>query len=240
MRTLTSRGYYVRQIVASDVALVKEIEAAREQIERDKEAQAAEVERIAALQADLIRNRDETAELASQKETQLQAIENDREKYERMLAALEAESEKIEASIMALQATPRGQQRLARKFSGGLGQPVSGRITSRFGYRVHPITGVRSLHRGVDLACPTGTPVHAAASGEVIMAGWMGAYGYAVVIDHGGGVSTLYGHNSRLLTGVGAQVSKGQVIARSGSTGWSTGPHVHFEKRVNGRPVNPL
>ena len=240
MRTLASRGYYVRQIVSSDVALIKEIKRAREQIERDKKAQAAEVRQISELQAQLVEQRNSAAELTEDKAAQLDAIEHNRALYERMLAEATAESERIGTAIRRLQATPRGQIRYARRFTGGLALPVRGPITSRFGYRVHPITGVYSLHRGVDISCPSGTPVQAAADGEVILAGWMGAYGYAVVIDHGGGVSTLYGHNSKLLVGVGQQVKSGQVIARSGSTGWSTGPHVHFEKRVNGKPVSPM
>ena len=240
MRTFLSRGYYVKKIVSSDVKLIEEIRAMREQVERDKKARAAEVKRISALQANLIRQRDAIQELAQQKQDELEAIEHDRELYERALADLAAKSEEIAAAIRRFQASPRGRRLYAQAFTGALGLPVSGRITSRFGYRIHPITGAYSLHTGVDIACPTGTPVHAAAAGEVILAGWMGAYGNAVVIDHGGGVSTLYGHNSSLLVRVGERVAKGQVIARSGSTGWSTGPHVHFERRKDGRPVNPL
>jgi murein DD-endopeptidase MepM/ murein hydrolase activator NlpD len=96
------------------------------------------------------------------------------------------------------------------------------------------------MHEGIDIAVGTGTPVHAAAAGTVIYAGWMEGYGNLVVIDHGGGLSTAYGHNSSLASSVGQSVSAGQVIAYSGSTGHSTGPHVHFEVRVNGSPVDPL
>jgi murein DD-endopeptidase MepM/ murein hydrolase activator NlpD len=96
------------------------------------------------------------------------------------------------------------------------------------------------MHEGIDIAVPTGTPVAAAASGTVITAGWLGGYGNLVVIDHGNGLATAYGHNSGLAVGVGQSVAQGQVIAYSGSTGHSTGPHVHFEVRVNGSPVDPL
>lgn len=240
MQTFMSRGYYVKQIVTSDVTLIKEFKKAKAEIEADKRKQAAEVRRVAQLQSDLIDQRDEVSALEDAKQSRLQEIEHDKTLYEKQLAALLAESEQIAESIQRLQATPRGQRRYSHPFNGSLGLPVNGRISCRFGYRIHPITGAHSLHTGVDIACPTGTPVHSAASGEVILAGWMGAYGNAVVIDHGGGVSTLYGHNSRVLVRVGQQVGRGQVIARSGSTGWSTGPHCHFEKRVNGRPINPL
>ena len=96
------------------------------------------------------------------------------------------------------------------------------------------------MHEGIDIAVPTGTPVQAAQSGRIIFAGWMGGYGNLVVIDHGGGLSTAYGHNSSIAVGNGQSVSQGQVIAYAGSTGNSTGPHVHFEVRVNGAPVDPL
>jgi murein DD-endopeptidase MepM/ murein hydrolase activator NlpD len=96
------------------------------------------------------------------------------------------------------------------------------------------------MHEGIDIAVPSGTPVAAAASGTVITAGWLGGYGNLVVIDHGNGLATAYGHNSSVTVGAGQSVAQGQVIAYSGSTGHSTGPHVHFEVRVNGSAVDPL
>jgi len=240
MRTYVSRGYYVRQIVSSDTRLIQDIKAVQRQIEADKRAQASEVKRIASLQAQLVSQRNDVAALEYTKRVRLNEIEHNRRLYERMLAELEAESQRIAELIRRIQMTPKGKARLNTPFTGGLDLPVNGRITSRFGYRVHPITKVYSLHTGVDIACPSGTPIHAAADGEVIISRWMGAYGNTVVIDHGGGISTLYGHNSKLLVHVGQKVSKGDIIALAGSTGWSTGPHCHFEKRVNGKPVNPL
>lgn len=124
--------------------------------------------------------------------------------------------------------------------TGRLGWPVSGPITSPFGYRVHPIFGRKIFHSGIDIGVGTGTPVHAADSGVVVSAGWISGYGYAVIIDHGGGISTLYAHNSLVRVRIGQAVGKGQVIATSGATGNVTGPHVHFEVRKNGAPVNPL
>ena len=127
-----------------------------------------------------------------------------------------------------------------KSFRGGLMMPVRGRFSSRFGFRRHPITGVYKLHTGLDISASTGTPIRAAADGVVIFSRRMKAYGNAVVISHGGSVSTLYGHCSRLLVSVGQEVKKGQIIALVGSTGYSTGPHCHFEKRINGTPVNPM
>lgn len=118
--------------------------------------------------------------------------------------------------------------------------PVSGSISSPYGWRDHPITNVRHFHGGIDIAAPQGTLVRAAAAGVVIKAEWMGDYGYGVVIDHGGGYTTWYGHNSQLLVKKGDVVKAGQTIARVGSTGLSTGPHLDFRIKYNGETINPL
>lgn len=117
--------------------------------------------------------------------------------------------------------------------------PVTGRITSEYGVRRHPITGATQTHTGIDIAVPTGTPVASTAAGRVVHAGPDGGYGLTVVIDHGYGLRTLYAHNSRVLVKVGDVVERGDVIALAGSSGVSTGPHVHYEVHVNGRKVNP-
>jgi len=118
--------------------------------------------------------------------------------------------------------------------------PVSGSISSYYGWRDHPITKVRHFHGGIDIAAPQGTVVRAAAAGVVIRAEWMGDYGYGVVIDHGGGYTTWYGHNSQLLVKKGDTVKAGQAIARVGSTGLTTGPHLDFRIKYNDETTNPL
>jgi len=118
--------------------------------------------------------------------------------------------------------------------------PVQGRLSSSFGWRVHPVLRTRKFHNGQDIAVSKGTSVVAADSGVVFTSGYNGGYGYLVVIDHGHGLSTFYGHNSLLLVRKGDMVVKGQKIALSGNTGLSTGSHVHFEVRINGEPVDPL
>jgi murein DD-endopeptidase MepM/ murein hydrolase activator NlpD len=136
---------------------------------------------------------------------------------------------------------PSNDEDLApRSFSGGFIRPVNGRITSGFGYRYHPILHRRKLHTGVDFGASHGTPIRAAAAGTVLLAGYSGGYGKCVIIYHGDGVSTLYGHCSSLGVSEGQEVKRGQVIARVGSTGMSTGPHLHFEVRRNGTPVRPF
>jgi murein DD-endopeptidase MepM/ murein hydrolase activator NlpD len=117
--------------------------------------------------------------------------------------------------------------------------PVHGRLTSGFGERFHPILGYERFHAGMDLAAAAGTPIVAAADGKVVSAGWSGGYGQLVAIVHSGGIETKYGHMSRIAAYAGEQVRRGEVIGYVGSTGLSTGPHLHFEVMKNGRPVNP-
>jgi septal ring factor EnvC (AmiA/AmiB activator) len=118
--------------------------------------------------------------------------------------------------------------------------PIRGTITSGFGYRTNPMGGRSGEHHdGIDIRTPSGTNVRAAGGGTVRESGWAGSYGYMVVLDHGGGVQTYYAHNSRNTVSVGQRVERGDIIAKSGSTGRSTGPHLHYEVRVGGSPANP-
>jgi murein DD-endopeptidase MepM/ murein hydrolase activator NlpD len=123
--------------------------------------------------------------------------------------------------------------------SQAIEMPVKGRLTSGFGERFHPILGYERFHAGIDLAAAAGTPIVAAADGKVKSAGWAGGYGQAVEIVHSGGIETRYGHMSRIAAYAGETVRRGEVIGYVGSTGLSTGPHLHFEVMKNGRPVNP-
>ena len=122
---------------------------------------------------------------------------------------------------------------------GSLIWPVNGRITSNFGWRAHPIKKTRLFHNGLDIAVPSGTRVKAAAGGKVVHSGWMNGFGYTVIIDHGRGIETLYAHNSKVSVAKGSMVNKGQVVALSGNTGLSTGPHLHFGVLQNEKPLNP-
>jgi murein DD-endopeptidase MepM/ murein hydrolase activator NlpD len=147
------------------------------------------------------------------------------------------ESKSLEAASAALAARLQGESTGSPPVAGGNGTfqwPVSGPITSPFGMRWG------TLHPGIDIGVPTGTPIHAAGSGTVVWCGWMSGYGNLVMIDHHDGLATLYGHQSRVAVACGQNVTSGDVIGYSGCTGFCTGPHVHFEVRVNGTPVDPL
>jgi murein DD-endopeptidase MepM/ murein hydrolase activator NlpD len=186
------------------------------------------------LVARLVASRDELAAAQREKRTTLASIQSDRGDVLAEIEDLESQSEALAARIRAAQQQASTSSAPVVSGSGQLSWPVSGPVTSGFGSRWG------RMHEGIDIAVGQGTPVHAAAAGTVIYAGWMEGYGNLVVIDHGNGLSTAYGHNSSLASSVGESVSAGQVIAYSGSTGHSTGPHVHFEVRVNGAPVDPL
>lgn len=164
------------------------------------------------------------------------ALTKDKKKLESKLDELNAEAARIGKEMAA-------KQDKKKVYGGGpLAWPVSSRkINSYFGYRIHPIFGYKKLHTGLDIGgVGVGSPVYAAADGKVISAGWNNSYGYLVVIDHGSGLSTYYAHNSSLAVSTGQNVTKGSLIAYTGSTGNSTGPHLHFEVRVNGSYRDPL
>ncbi len=146
---------------------------------------------------------------------------------------LEADAARLERELARVQAQS-GER------PGVLAWPVNGWLSSPFGYRVHPILGTRRLHTGIDLAAVSGSPISAAAAGVVVIAGRYGGYGNAVVIDHGGGLATLYAHQSRIVVSKGQSVAKGDLIGYVGCTGLCTGPHLHFETRENGSPVDPM
>ncbi|MBA3412712.1 MAG: M23 family metallopeptidase, partial [Actinobacteria bacterium] len=150
------------------------------------------------------------------------------------MRSLQAQSAELGARIRSAQSSAIVPASTGAASAAGFVWPVHGVLTSGFGWRWG------RMHEGIDLAVASGTPVVASAAGTVIVAGWLGGYGNLVVVDHGNGVSTAYGHNTSVTVGVGQSVAQGQLIAYSGNTGHSTGPHVHFEVRINGSPVDPL
>lgn len=201
--------------VAADVAALEELEARLEELAAGIAARTAAVEQ----------------ELEQQRSL-LASLEQDEEFFENELAGLEKEQARIEQLISE-------RQRSTGTAPGVLARPVPGRLSSSFGYRTHPILGIKKLHTGTDFSAPSGTPIQAAAAGTVILATYYGGYGNAVVVDHGGGMTTLYAHQTSVAVAVGEEVATGQTIGFVGSTGLSTGPHLHFEVRIDGKPVDP-
>jgi murein DD-endopeptidase MepM/ murein hydrolase activator NlpD len=173
----------------------------------------------------------ELATTRRNKESALASVQESREEFVREADGLAQASAELAAK---LRATQTGSISTGAPSSAGFIWPVNGPVTSGFGFRWGRI------HEGIDIGVGNGTSVVAAASGTVVVAGWSGGYGNLVVIDHHNGLATAYGHNTSVTVGVGQDVSQGQLIAYSGNTGHSTGPHVHFEVRVSGSPVDPL
>ena len=246
-----NRMEMLKRILQSDMDLINTIKTEREEIASKK----AKLEEDRAKVLELEKVAQEKQNLINQKKAERQAVleraMNDRDTAERAYNELMASSASITAMLQQ-RAAERAAAAAAASQSGGgggttwvqgtgqLAAPVNAPITSDFGWRIHPIYGTRRLHAGTDFGVDEGTPVHAADGGVVVEAGWISGYGYTVIIDHGNGMSTLYAHNSDVAVSPGQTVSKGQVVSYSGNTGGSTGPHLHFEVRINGEPTDPM
>ena len=231
-----SRMDILKKILAYDNALVKGTKADRETLKKAQAQLEFDRVKIVELRKQAAVKREQVAVRRQERQGVLNAATYERETAERAYRELIETSKQIETMIRRIQS---GEKNIGGS-TGTMLWPAEGEITSPFGWRVHPIFGTQRLHTGIDIGADYGDSVRAADGGVVIHSDWMGGYGNAVIIDHGNGISTLYAHNSQLLVSEGQTVAKGQTISRVGSTGYSTGPHLHFEVRQNGSPVNPL
>lgn len=232
-----ARLYYLREIAQDDVRLIEEYQAMKVALDEKKESLEKDLEDMTWSKKQEEEKRAAVASRSNDRERYLAQLQQDREKLEEALDQMERESKALEKVIADLQA--EGHQ---REKPGGLSmiRPVSGGwVSSEYGNRWHPILGKYKWHSGIDIAVNSGTPIKAAEDGTVILSGSNGGYGLCVIIDHGGGISTLYGHASKLLVKEGDIVTRGQTVALAGSTGVSTGPHLHFEVRIKGVTDNP-
>jgi murein DD-endopeptidase MepM/ murein hydrolase activator NlpD len=253
----------IRYLIAANERTVRERKAAEravERVERDVERERVVLGDIVAREQ---QTRFELAALATQRtqlvdaaEAQRRSVSSEVAQLEELSAAQEAELERFIRERQRLEEERRAaadaQRRRAAQLAGQaippptntgapgtFSWPASGPITDPFGMRMHPITHRWRMHTGMDIGAPMGSTITAAAGGRVIYAGWEGGYGNTIIIDHGGATSTLYGHCSQLFVSEGQDVARGQAIGAVGSTGESTGPHLHFEIRINGTPVDP-
>jgi murein DD-endopeptidase MepM/ murein hydrolase activator NlpD len=236
------------RIGRQDERIARQVRSARDGVvdaRRRSRAARAEASRVAAAAASaateqrglvtrLVASRDALVAARRAKTVTLASIQSDRESTLAEIDALEQQSAALAAEIREAQRRSAATPVVTSPGSGALAWPVSGAVTSGFGMRWG------RMHEGIDIGVGVGTPVRAAAAGTVIYAGSMSGYGNLVVIDHGNGLSTAYAHNSSLVVAVGQSVAGGEIVSYSGNTGHSTGPHVHFEVRVNGSAVDPL
>ena len=221
----------VRADLAVRTALVAQ---RRTQLARGEKAAADALERIAALTREAVQARRAVDAQLAERASALAVAKRERAADEARYRALQAESRRLAETIRK---ASRGSGRIGR---GGLMWPANGEVTSRYGYRRHPIYGTRRFHAGIDIGAGSGASIRAATGGKVVVAGPTGSYGNLVVIDHGDGFSTAYAHQSRVNVGEGQRVERGKVIGYVGSTGASTGAHLHFETRINGETVDPM
>lgn len=234
-----STYYLITEITSYDIDLLELVESQKKEIEEknlqlstqkeslESEKRTSQMTQIALSNTKLLREN-----YISKLNEQEQAIQAKIDEYNQQINEIEAEIKSLAATV-----------NFGEDYQGGPMQwPIYGHytITSNYGMRTHPITGVYKLHTGVDISAGIGTDFTAIANGIVVKAEYNGAYGNMVILDHGGGVQTLYAHGSQIIVQVGQEVKAGDVVLKVGSTGYSTGPHAHFEVRINGDPVNPL
>ena len=230
---------YLSEIAKYENELLLDIQSRKKEIELEKEKLANNQEQLATIKA----NQTKTARI----------LENTKTVRENFIAKLSDEEKNIQAQIdeynrqfaeVNAEILKLALEGLDTQYIGGVfAWPTPGytRITSKYGMRTHPITGVYKLHTGVDIGAPMGASFVAANDGIVVKAGYNGAYGNMVIIDHGGGIQTLYAHGSEIMVNVGDIVKKGEtVVLKVGSTGYSTGAHAHFEVRINGKVTDPM
>lgn len=232
-----STYYYISEMVEADSELLVKTNKQKEELELAKLELKKQKKQLAQT---LEESENKAVSLANKqtiKDAYIRQLSEEEQKYTTDIIEMQTEIKKVEAEILEAAALHIGFDYVG----GEMAWPVPGytRITSEFGMRTHPITGVYKLHTGTDIGAPLGTPFIAANDGVVVKAGLNNAYGNMVMINHGGGVSTLYAHGSEILVQVGQEVKRGEEVLKVGSTGYSTGPHAHFEVRINGNFANP-
>jgi len=225
----------VQKIVDNDVELLSGLETENNQLNTLKAELESEKSNLSLALNEVENKKNEIVIVSRSKEDYMRSLQGKIQQLEAQEDKLLADSKRLEEEINRAQ--------LEMDYAGGImAWPSPGyyRITSPYGMRMHPIYGYSKMHTGVDIGVAMNQNIVAANDGVVQYAGWYGAYGNIVIVDHGGGISTLSAHNTSVLVSKGQSVTKGQVISKSGTTGLSTGPHLHFEVRINGNHTNPM
>lgn len=236
VKDFLNRKDMIQSITDHDTELIKFMKEQKDIVNNKKNELQGKRASIEVTKSKLESRRNDLVKATREKESYMSSLEKEIKAAEIAYDKATQEAKDLGAQILKL-------QQETGPYSGGTMRwpvPASTRITSYYGYRIHPIFKTKKLHTGIDIGVPTGSSIVAASEGRVIYSDWLGSYGKAVMLDHGGGIVTLYAHNSALTVKVGQWVERGNTIARAGSTGNSTGPHLHFEVRKNGAYVDPL
>jgi murein DD-endopeptidase MepM/ murein hydrolase activator NlpD len=234
------RRHQLQRVYQHDRQVMQTLKTQAKAIEQKQRAVASQKNQVALLTQELLAQKSEFQAEANAQKANISRLKQDRQALEAAEEQLAKDSEGIASLIQQRIAEEAFRNGVVIQGSGLMGYPCAGPITSTFGNRIHPILGYVRFHSGVDFGVDYGSPILAANAGVVIFAGWYGGYGQTVIIDHGNNTSTLYGHASDLYVTEGQTVQRGQVVASVGSSGLSTGPHLHFEVRVGGEPVDPM
>lgn len=230
--------YIVQEVVEQDKQMLKDLESDKSEIEEKKITLDKNKEEAKVIKDELIKDKESLEEDKAELKKLKNELVKEEETLEEKLQKIAAENASASNDSNSSKSNSSNSNTVIS--NGSWPVPGHSTVSSPFGYRIHPVLGVKKLHTGIDIPAPTGTPAVAVASGTVIYSGVQGTYGNTVMIRHDNGLVSLYAHNSSLVVKVGDKVKKGQVVTKIGSTGRSTGPHLHFEIRVNGTPQNPL
>lgn len=234
----------LKRVFDEDRKVLQQLKTETDKIAQQRNAVEKQKNQIAILKQQKLAQRSEQQQKESFQQQTIVRLKTDKMALEAAMSILSQDSVNLTELIRQRVKVERGQQigpgNVVVIGSGQVSFPVNATISSEFGYRIHPILGTSRFHAGIDFAADYGEVIRAAAPGYVIFAGWYGGYGNTVIVDHGNGVTTLYAHADGLYVEEGQQVQRGEPIALVGSTGLSTGPHLHFELRSNGEPVDPL
>lgn len=240
LQTLLDRAYYQERVAEMDRHLLEQLRQRAALLAQKKDKLGEQRSKLGDLVATFMRKAMEFAKQKSAEEQVAERLRTQRAFYEHAERQLACESQRLETQIAEMERKNRRSNKNMAKGSGSMAMPLRAPVTSPFGWRKHPIFGVRKFHTGVDLAGPNHSAIRASDSGNVLYTGWYGGYGKVVIISHGNGMATLYAHLSRTAVEAGQNVAKGDTVGYEGTTGFSTGPHLHFEVRLNGKPNNPL
>lgn len=243
-------SYLLGKIAEQDQMLINTLAVEKIELEQSKEELQMQKSTLQKEVQSLQKERKELQSATSERNQLLAKVRKNKALFLKEQEELLKASKELQATIKRLLAEKRklanakkpGQKETVYYRGGKLAWPlpIAGKITSTFGTRIHPVFKTKTTHTGIDIASPKGTAINAADAGEILYTGWLRGYGQVVIVDHGANLTTVYAHMSKIETTEGAKVKRGELIGRVGSTGVSTGNHLHFETRVNGEAVNPM